>query len=70
MDIADWIWPDYDHVWVLDNATLHKKKADDALNAAVLTKFGGGKNEPVLRDTVWKGEACDVRGNCCVGIAI
>jgi hypothetical protein len=35
-------WPDFDHVFVYDNATTHKKWADDALSACKMPKFTSG----------------------------
>ncbi|KAF7300228.1 hypothetical protein MKEN_01346700 [Mycena kentingensis (nom. inval.)] len=33
------LWPDFDHVFVYDNATTHKKRADGSLSARYMPKF-------------------------------
>lgn len=39
MDILDRDYPDEDHVFIIDNATTHLKRADDALSARKMPKF-------------------------------
>lgn len=38
MDIASEAYPDYDHVFIYDNATTHQKWADGALSACKMPK--------------------------------
>ncbi|KAF7303440.1 hypothetical protein MIND_00572800 [Mycena indigotica] len=38
-------WPDYDHIFIYDNATTHRKRAEGALSARAMPKFtSGSKN--------------------------
>ncbi|KAF7319999.1 hypothetical protein MKEN_00783800 [Mycena kentingensis (nom. inval.)] len=42
MDIVQRQWPDFDHVFIYDNATTHKKRPDGALGARAMPKFPSG----------------------------
>ena len=49
MDLLDQYYPNEDHVFIYDNVTTHKKRADDALSARHMPKYppkrsGKGKN--------------------------
>ena len=55
LQIASFLWPDHDHIWVFDHSGVHKRKADDALNVSNMNLNDGGKQQH-FRSTVWTGE--------------
>jgi hypothetical protein len=40
--IVNETWPEYDHIFVYDNATTHRKRAEGALSAVGIPKFPSG----------------------------
>ncbi|KAJ7616559.1 hypothetical protein FB45DRAFT_1105780 [Roridomyces roridus] len=44
MDILDEVYPGFEHVFVYDNATTHKKRPDGSLSARQMPKFPSLKN--------------------------
>lgn len=55
LQIASVLWPDKDHVWCFDHSGVHKRMADDALNASRMNLNDGGK-QPKMRTTKWNGQ--------------
>ena len=43
-------------VFIFDNSSNHRKMADDALNANRMNVNPGGKNVPIMHDTLWDGK--------------
>nr|GAT48525.1 predicted protein [Mycena chlorophos] len=42
MRIVQQMWPEFDHVFIYDNATTHKKRPDGSLSARAMPKFPSG----------------------------
>ncbi|KAJ3777374.1 hypothetical protein FB446DRAFT_762401 [Lentinula raphanica] len=45
-------WPDYEHVFIFDNATTHRKRADDALSARNMPKNPSKSNSNFMFETI------------------
>ncbi|KAF7299240.1 hypothetical protein MIND_00872700 [Mycena indigotica] len=44
VDIVNELWPQYEHIFVYDNATTHRKRPDDALSALKMPKAPSGSS--------------------------
>ncbi|KAJ3840965.1 hypothetical protein F5878DRAFT_672164 [Lentinula raphanica] len=45
-------WPDYEHVFIFDNATTHRKRTDDALSARNMPKNPSKSNSNFMFETI------------------
>ena len=55
IDIFEAKFPNSQGLFIFDNAPIHKKYPDDALNADRMNVRPGGK-QPIMKDTVFNGE--------------
>lgn len=64
MDICQEMWPDYDHVFIYDNATTHLKRPEGSLSARAMPKFLSGSRSPNTHDSNFLVEVnrCDAQG--------
>ena len=60
LQIATYLWPTHDHVWVFDHSGVHKCMGDDALSTVKMNLTDGGK-QPHLHLT---GLYCNVPVHC------
>lgn len=55
LQIASYLWPDHEHVWVFDHSGVHKRMSDDALNTNKMNLSDGGK-QTRMHSTVFDGK--------------
>jgi hypothetical protein len=57
------LWPDFNHVFIYDNATTHRKRADGSLSARRMSKFPSGTRGKANSNFLVETNRQDVDGN-------
>ena len=72
VEIASVKYPisEYDILWIFDQSSNHTIKSNDALNANRMIVKPGGKNTPIMRDTVWEGQFFSMTNSSGVNIGL